>query len=338
MKISEYNYDLPENLIANHPPEIRGQSRLLVLDRQTGEIKDRKYADLANLLNPSDLIILNDTKVIKSRLFPIKKSSGSRREIIILEHHADTDWHRHKILYRGRLKTSDILVLDQHELAVDDILGDGLAIVSSKTNLLQLADEFGTVPLPLYMNRDADETDIDRYQTVFADNNKQGSAAAPTASLNMTDDLLARLREKGVQIKYLTLHVGLGTFLPIRTDRVEDHEMHSEHYNVPTDTLTAIDSTKKSGGKVIALGTTVCRTLEHFANTKEPFGEADIFIYPGHKFQIVDALLTNFHTPRSTVLMLAAAFATWPHLKSAYDHAIAEQYQFLSYGDSMLIK
>ena len=335
MKISDYDYNLPNKLIAQHPPEVRGTSRLLVLDRQIGSMQDKKYADLADLLSPGDLLILNNTKVIKSRLFPTK-STGAKREIVLLEHHADTDWHRHKVLYRGTLKPGDILNLDHHELTVDEIFGDGLATISSKTNLLTLTEKYGTVPLPPYMNRDADETDVDRYQTVFA--SEKGSAAAPTASLNMTDDLLARLAAKGITIKYLTLHVGLGTFLPIRTDKIEDHQMHSEYYEIPDDTLAAITSAKNSGNKVVALGTTVCRTLEHYAATRESFGEADIFMYPGYEFQLVDALLTNFHAPKSTVLMLAAAFATWPHLKSAYDHAITQQYQFLSYGDSMLIK
>ena len=191
------------------------------------------------------------------------------------------------------------------------------------------------MPLPPYLHRDATEEDKKRYQTVWAKN--MGSAAAPTASLNMTDDLLKRLQKKGVIVKYLTLHVGLGTFLPIRSDKIEEHKMHSEWFNIPDDTLAAIKNAKSSGKRVVALGTTVARTLEYYGKNGKTHGEDDIFIYPGFEFTVIDALLTNYHAPKSTVLMLAAAFAGWDHLKNAYEHAINEKYNFLSYGDSMLI-
>jgi S-adenosylmethionine:tRNA ribosyltransferase-isomerase len=191
------------------------------------------------------------------------------------------------------------------------------------------------VPLPPYLHRDATEADKERYQTVWAKNT--GSAAAPTASLNMTEDLLKRLQDKGVKVCYLTLHVGLGTFLPMRTDNVEDHKMHSEWFYIPEETLAAIKEAKANGSRVVSLGTTVARTLEFYAKTGKTTGEDDIFIYPGFEFKIVDALLTNFHAPKSTVLMLASAFAGWDHLHEAYKHAVAEKYNFLSYGDSTFI-
>lgn len=240
-------------------------------------------------------------------------------------------------MYRGKLHDGDELEVDNssEKIIVTKILGNGIAEVESKTDLNTLTEQFGNVPLPPYLHRDADRSDVERYQTVWA--SKMGSAAAPTASLNMTDELLDRLKKKGVIIKYLTLHVGLGTFLPIRSDNVEDHHMHSEWFNIPDDTISAIKTAKESGARVVALGTTVARTLEYYGTTGKTFGEDDIFIYPGFKFKVIDALLTNFHAPKSTVLMLASAFAGWEHLHNGYKHAVDEKYNFLSYGDSTFI-
>ena len=238
-------------------------------------------------------------------------------------------------MYRGKLHEGDKLTVGDAFITVKNLIGGGIAEVESQVPLSALAEKYGTVPLPPYLHRDAAPEDIERYQTVWASH--MGSAAAPTASLNMTDDLLKRLAARGVIIRYLTLHVGLGTFLPMRTDRVEDHHMHSEWFHIPDDTIAAIQSAKASGHRVVAVGTTVTRTLEYYAATGRPEGEDDIFIYPGFKFQIVDALLTNFHAPKSTVLMLAAAFAGWEHLHRAYDYAVQHDYNFLSYGDSMFI-
>jgi S-adenosylmethionine:tRNA ribosyltransferase-isomerase len=368
MIVSDFDYDLPDRLIAKQPPVERGGARLLVLDRVSGAVQDRQYADLADLLNAGDVLVLNDTKVIKARLEAVKPN-GARRELIVLERHAgDSDWHRHKVLHRGRLAVGDKLRMAQHELTVDEVLGGGVAVVSSPTDLMKLDDEFGAPPLPPYLKRQATADDLERYQTVFA--NQPGSAAAPTASLNMTNDLLNRLSKKGVIVKYLTLHVGLGTFLPIRSDQVENHPIHSEYFEIPVDTHQAIQTAKAANRRIIAVGTTVARTLEYVASSlrapspvslrgakrrsnpeelcldcfgdKSPrndnlAGEADIYIYPSYKFQIINALLTNFHAPRSTVLLLAAAFADPQNLKSAYAHAKTQKYRFLSYGDSMLI-
>ena len=364
MLVSDYTYDLPEERIAKYPPTERGSTRLLVLDRKTGNIKDSYYRDLADFLNPGDVLVLNDTRVMQSRLF-CHLPDGRPRELVVLEKHG---LEPQRVMYRGKLRDGDILEVEKEKITIDKVLGNGIAEVSSTTPLAELAEKYGTVPLPPYLHRDAEESDRRRYQTVWAKN--MGSAAAPTASLNMTEELLQKLRAKGVIIKYLTLHVGLGTFLPIRTDEVEGHKMHSEWFHIPEDTIAEIMRVKQvsAGGgvggtpaarrrtaprtvgestttgpaqnarpRVIALGTTVARTLEYYGKTGKTEGEDDIFIYPGFEFQVIDALLTNFHAPKSTVLMLASAFAGWPHLKNAYDHAIAEKYNFLSYGDSMLI-
>ena len=380
MLVSDYTYNLPEERIAKFPPEERGSTRLLVLDRNTGAIQDSYYRNLDEFLNPGDVLILNDTRVMQSRLF-CTLPDGRERELVVLEKHGDEP---QRVMYRGKLHDGDNLyvmghdVVDAPDITISHILGNGIAEVESTIPLAELAEKYGTVPLPPYLHRDATEEDKKRYQTVWA--KYLGSAAAPTASLNMTEDLLNRLQQKGVIIKYLTLHVGLGTFLPIRTENIEDHQIHSEWFYIPEDTIEVIRSARTSrehsqkglsrgasgrpvatGGRrysspcqapdplrktysgqtvpprIIAVGTTVARTLEYYARTGKTSGEDDIFIYPGFEFKIVDALLTNYHAPKSTVLMLASAFAGWDHLKNAYEHAIEEKYNFLSYGDSMLI-
>lgn len=331
MLVSDYNYDLPEERIAKFPPEERGSTRLLVLDRNTGAIQDSHYRDLADFLNPGDVLILNDTRVMQSRLF-CHLPDGRKRELVVLEKHGNEP---QRVMYRGKLHDGDVLEVENQKITIIKILGNGIAEVLSEIPLADLAEKYGTVPLPPYLHRDAEESDKKRYQTVWA--KEMGSAAAPTASLNMTEELLEKLKQKGVIIKYLTLHVGLGTFLPIRTDEVEGHKMHSEWFHIPEDTITAIKEVKNQNHRVVALGTTVARTLEYYGKTGKTEGEDDIFIYPGFKFTVIDALLTNFHAPKSTVLMLASAFAGWDHLKNAYVHAVDEKYNFLSYGDSMLI-
>lgn len=340
MLVSDYNYNLPDENIAKHPPKVRGTTRLLVLDRKTGDVTDSHYADLADFLEPGDLIILNDTRVMRARVFA-ELPGGYKRELVVLEKHkADLN----SVMYHGKLRAGDVLTVlttrdgekTEDTVTIREILGNGTATVSSSRSLADIVEDHGTVPLPPYLHRDADPDDIKRYQTVWA--KELGSAAAPTASLNMTEELIGKLKTKGINIEYLTLHVGLGTFLPIRSDKVEEHHMHSEWFHIPEQTIKAIEETKKAGHKVIAVGTTVTRTLEFWAKSGKTEGEDDIFIYPGFKFQVVDALLTNFHAPKSTVLMLASAFAGWDKLKPAYDHAVESGYQLLSYGDSMLIK
>lgn len=373
MELKDYTYELPEDRIAAHPPKIRGTSKLLALNRKNGEITDSFYKNIADFFEKGDLLILNDTKVIKARLFATKEN-GAERELVILERHSfDSDWHKHKVMYRGKLKAGNKLFVknsspeeknqnqnSKAEIVVEEILGDGIAIVSSKADLRELCENFGTVPLPPYMRRDATPLDIERYQTVFAE--EKGSVAAPTASLNMTEEILDSLRKKGVEIKYLTLHVGLGTFMPIRVEKIEEHKMHQEYFEIPAETAEEIRKTHQNGGRVFALGTTVARTLEYAHNAifekslngnsgnREDLskvsknqngdlsGEADIFIFPGYEFKTIQGLITNFHAPKSTVLMLASAFAGWENLKNAYNHAIQNgEYKFLSYGDSMII-
>lgn len=339
MLISDYTYELPEENIAKFPPKIRGTSRLIVVDRKTGKYIDSYYKNLDDFLNDGDLLILNDTRVMRSRLFA-QLPDGRPRELVVLEKHNNDANH---VMYRGKLHAGDVLQIknaNTENLSTDfvtvrEVLDGGIAIIDSERPLEDIVLDHGNVPLPPYLHRDANADDIKRYQTVWA--KQLGSAAAPTASLNMTKDLLERLQKKGIKIKYLTLHVGLGTFLPIRTDNIEDHKMHSEWFNIPADTIEAIENTKKQGGRVVALGTTVTRTLEFWGRTGKTSGEDDIFIYPGFEFKVIDALLTNFHAPKSTVLMLASAFAGWEHIKAAYEHAIESDYKLLSYGDSMLI-
>lgn len=340
MHISDFSYNLPEEKIATHPPKVRGSSKLLVLNRKTGQIEHDLYRNFPEHVKPGDVVVLNDTKVIKARL--IAHSGDKQREFLLLERHSHTlDTHHWKILYRGRIKPGDIYAVNQAEIVVEEVLEGGLARISSTTDLLELSNTSGDVPLPPYIKRSTTPEDIKRYQTEFA--RVAGSVAAPTASLNFTEELINKLTAKGVTIVYLTLHVGLGTFLPIRTDEVEKHEMHSEYFEIPASTAITIKQAKDSSKRVFAVGTTVTRTLE-YANEQimsqshsDIAGEADIFIYPGYKFKIVDGLLTNFHAPKTTVLMLAAAFAGWNNLKQAYDSAIESDYKLLSYGDSMLI-
>lgn len=338
--MSEYNYILPKSLIAVMPPKIRGTSRLLVLDRSSGNFFDKNYSDISKHLKPGDVLVLNDTKVIKARINAINQA-GMDRELLVLEKHSyDNDWYRHRVLYRGKLDKGDVLSVNGSKIMIDEVQDGGLAIVKSDQDLLKLTDQYGEVPLPPYMHRRAIPLDITRYQTIWG--SERGSVAAPTASLNMTDDILTTLKDKGVIIVFLTLHVGLGTFLLIRTDNIEDHHMHKEYFQIPQNTIRVIQNAKANNRRVVALGTTVARTLEYageqLKNTPADLaGEADIFIYPGYKFKVVDSLMTNFHAPKSTVLMLTAAFAGWDKLLPAYNHAVESGYSFLSYGDSMLI-
>lgn len=339
MKLSDYNYVLPKNKIAKFPPKNRGDAKLLVLDKRTGEVQDKKYQDVINYLKHGDVLVLNKTKVIKARLIGLG-SDGSQHELLLTEKHGheDEQFH-HKVMYRGKLVEGMELTVGGVNVRVIGVYDDGTALLESPTDFMKLASQFGHVPLPPYMKRDDSVEDEIRYQTEFAAD--AGSVAAPTASLNMTKELIDKIKARGVMVCYITLHVGLGTFMPIRTDDIKKHKMHSEWFSVPRLTSKAILEAKNSGCNVVAVGTTVARTLEYSNKNvlagKEVSGEADIFIYPGYEFKVVDILLTNFHAPKSTVLMLAAAFAGWSNLSSAYDDAIKNNYRFLSYGDSMLI-
>ncbi|TXG77525.1 S-adenosylmethionine:tRNA ribosyltransferase-isomerase, partial [Patescibacteria group bacterium] len=284
MQLSDFHYVIPDELIADQPPKVRGTTRLLTLDRITGNVADKKYADIVGLLSPGDVLVINDTKVIKARLIATKPSGGERELVLVEKHGEADDWHRHRVIYRRKLKAGDELTVGKYAIHVEEIVGDGIAIIRSDTDLLQVADEFGSVPLPPYMRRDATSEDIERYQTVWA--REQGSVAAPTASLNMTNEMLEKLQARGIKVVYATLHVGLGTFLPIRVDDVTTHKMHQEYFEVPKSTVEAIQVAKKRGNQVVALGTTITRTLEYCHDeilnkpAKDLQGEADIFMYP----------------------------------------------------------
>jgi len=341
MNVSDFDYTLPEGMIARYPPGERGSSRLLCLDRGSGGIMHSRYAALTDFLREGDLLVLNDSRVVRARMLAAK-TTGAVVELMLLEKHQGV---QDRVLYRGRLKKGDRLVAHGHELLVSEVAGEGIARLVSPggAGVAQLFERYAAVLIPPYLKREAEAIDVERYQTVFAE--RPGSVAAPTASLNMTGMLLGELARKGVDTATLTLHVGLGTFLPIRVERFEEHLMHREYYEISAATLEKVQRTKASKGRVVAVGTTVTRTLEHAAglgkwgacSDEGIDGEADIFIYPGYRFRVVDALLTNFHAPRSTVLMLAAAFAGRENLLRAYREAVAENYRFLSYGDSMFI-
>lgn len=334
-------YELPPERIAQEPPAVRGASRLLVVDRSSGKLSDRRYIDLVDHLKPGDVLILNETKVLPARLIA-QLSDGRERELMLTEKHGrDLPTGQAQVVYRGKLRVGDELTIGDDVIIIEEILEGGQAIVSSQRPLAEIAEQHGATPLPPYIRRHATESDRDRYQTVFAASS--GSVAAPTASLNLTDALIKKIRAKGVDVVTLTLHVGRGTFLPIRTDDVNEHKMHEEYFEIPDSTLTKIRAAKADGRRIVAVGTTVTRALEYAADaiinsdTSNLNGEADIFIYPGYEFKLVDVLLTNFHAPDSTVIQLAAAFAGEDLLKRAYAHALAQEYRFLSYGDSMLI-
>ncbi len=340
MKASSYDYDLPENRIAIYPPEKRGATRLEVLERKTERITHSRYAEIGAFLKPGDLLVLNNSMVMRARLFA-KKTTGAKVELVLLEKHAG---EQDIVMYRGRLKAGDVLLAHGSRLVVESVQGDGIAKISclDGREVQDFFAEHAHVPIPPYLKRNAEEVDRERYQTVFAE--IPGSVAAPTASLNMTEPLLRSLEKSGVRFTSVTLHVGLGTFQPIRSEDLESHVMHREYYRIAADTVEKIRSAKKENRRVIAVGTTVTRSLEHAAprieNHGEPediTGEADLFIYPGYSFRMIDALVTNYHAPRSTVLMLTAAFAGWKNLKRAYEAALEKGYRFLSYGDSMLI-
>lgn len=340
MQLSDYTYTLPIDRIADRPPIERGTTRLLVLDRNNGHLLDSAYRNLPDFLRAGDILIVNNTKVLPARLIAIAES-GAERELLLLEKHGrDTNVHQMYVMYRRRLKEGQTLKIANAELTVTKLFGDGTAIIQSDADIWQLAEQYGSMPLPPYMHRLGDESDRERYQTVFA--KEKGSVAAPTASLNLTDDILRSITDKSIEKHEITLHVGLGTFMPIRVDDITQHHMHKEYFEIPDTTADAIRMAKQEGRRVVVVGTTVSRTLEYAADRilkgdKNINGEADIFIYPGYQFKIIDGMVTNFHAPHSTVLMMAAAFAGWNHLRPAYEHAVAQSYNFLSYGDSMLI-
>lgn len=340
MKVEDFDFDLPQDLIAQTPLERRDSSRLLVLDKETGEICHRHFTDIVSYLNEGDTLVLNDTKVIPARLYGVKEVTGAVIEILMLKDLGDNVWQclskpakRVKIgtviNFSDKLKAECVRVLDDG-IREFKLIYDGI--------LYEILDELGEMPLPPYIHEKLNEKD--RYQTVYAKN--IGSAAAPTAGLHFTKELLQKIKCKGVNIAYITLHVGLGTFRPVSVDSIEDHKMHSEFYSIDGETAKLLRDTKKNGKYIVSVGTTTTRTLEtimsKYGEFKECSGYTDIFIYPGYKFKAIDRLITNFHLPKSTLVMLVSALAGRENILRAYKVAVDNKYRFFSFGDSMFIK
>ena len=337
MRASDFDYALPPELIAQRPPETRTTSRLLHLDAQSGALRDLRFVDLPSLVAPHDVLVLNDTRVIKARLHG-RKSTGGRIELfverILAEREALALTHSGHPLKAGRR----LVVGDG---AVVEVLGreGDFAHVRFEEPVADLLERCGSVPLPPYIGHAPDAADAERYQTVYAEH--PGAVAAPTAGLHFDRALLERLAAQGTRVAHVTLHVGAGTFQPVRAERVEDHHMHSERYSVPAASVDAVAQAKRAGGRVLAVGTTSLRALESAAtdgSLRAGEGDTDLFIYPGFRFRVVERLLTNFHLPRSSLLMLVAAFAGLDNIRRAYAHAVSERYRFFSYGDAMLIE
>ncbi len=340
MQLSDFSFDLPDELIARYPLEQRSASRLLHLDAE-GQYHDHQFTDILDLLNEGDLLVLNDTKVMKARLKG-KRASGGAVEVLVERMMDQFIAHCH-IKASNTPKAGAELFIGPDAVKVT-VQGrhENLFVVQFSQPILDVLDQYGALPIPPYFNREAEEIDTLRYQTVFNDPTKLASVAAPTASLHFDEDLLKKLEEKGIQKTFVTLHVGAGTFLPVRTDNIENHIMHSEWCQVSDESMALIKATKERGNKVIAVGTTATRATESAAQAnggelKGWTGDTQIFIYPGYEFKVVDRLITNFHLPESTLLMLVSALSNRDNILNAYKHAVESKYRFFSYGDAMLI-
>ena len=338
MKLEDFDYELPPRLIAQLPARERSSSRLLHLDGRTGHIRDLRFPDIVERIAPADVLVLNDTRVIKARLTGRKKSGG-KIELLIERVLASNEAQAQIRASHSPRPGSTIVVADAAEATVLDRRGDLFHLrFEGCPDLLAFLERHGAVPLPPYIEHAPDAADERRYQTVYA--RKRGAVAAPTAGLHFDEALLERLRERGVTIAYVTLHVGAGTFQPVRESDLSAHEMHSEWFNVPAETVEAIAAAKRASGRVVAAGTTTLRALETAAaeGLSAGYGETKLFILPGYRFKVVERLITNFHLPKSTLLMLVSAFGGTENVRRAYDHAIAKAYRFYSYGDAMLIE
>ncbi|MGN0391127.1 MAG: tRNA preQ1(34) S-adenosylmethionine ribosyltransferase-isomerase QueA [Wujia sp.] len=340
MKLSDFYYDLPQELIAQDPLLKRSDSRLMVLNRGDDSIEHRHFSDILDYLNPGDCLVINDTKVLPARLIGVKEDTGASIEVLLLKRHSDTVWETlvkpgKKARPGARISFGDGKLIGE----VTDIVEEGNRLVRFEYEGIfeEVLDELGQMPLPPYITHQLE--DKNRYQTVYATHT--GSAAAPTAGLHFTEELLAEVEKKGVSIARVTLHVGLGTFRPVKVENITDHHMHSEFYVIEEDAASIINETKANGGKVVAVGTTSTRTLETVADAsghvRACSGWTDIFIYPGYAFKVVDRLITNFHLPESTLLMLVSALYDRDKVLHAYEVAVEEKYRFFSFGDAMLI-
>ena len=341
MKLKDFYFDLPDRLIAQTPLKDRTSSKLMVINKDTGEIKhEPTFKSILNYLKEGDCLVLNDTKVIPARLFGKRKHTGANIEILLLERKDNNKWET--LVNPGRkAKIGDTIVFGDGILegTIEDILEDGNRIINFKYEGIfeEVLDKLGQMPLPPYIKERLE--DKDRYQTVYAKND--GSAAAPTAGLHFTNELLEEIKNKGIKIAKLTLHVGLGTFRPVKVDNILEHKMHSEYYSLDEENAKIINDAKKNGGRIITVGTTSTRTLESIADengiVKADSGYTDIFIYPSYKFKIVDSLITNFHLPESSLIMLVSAFSTRDNIINAYNEAVLNEYRFFSFGDAMFL-
>ena len=340
MKTKDFYYDLPEELIAQTPVEPRDASRLMTLDKTTGAIGHYHFRDIVDLLREGDCLILNDSRVLPARIYGVKEDTGAHVEFLLLENKGNDRWEAlagpgKKARKGSRFTFGDGLL----RCEVVDVLPDGNRLIQFQYEgvFFNLLDQIGQMPLPPYIKEKLQ--DRERYQTVYS--REVGSAAAPTAGLHFTPELLERVKAKGVKLGFVTLHVGLGTFRPVSAEDIQDHKMHAEHYHMPQETADLINETKEKGGRVIAVGTTSCRTIESVAQKEGCFTESegwtDIFLYPGYQFKGLDGLITNFHLPESTLIMLVSALAGREHVLHAYEVAVREKYRFFSFGDAMFI-
>lgn len=340
MNLHDFSYDLPQELIAQDPLEDRSSSRLMLLDKNTGAIEHKVFKDIIDYLNPGDCLVLNNTKVIPARLMGVREGTGASIEVLLLKRRENDVW---EVLVKPgkKARSGDRIIFGEGKLTAEvlDVVEDGNRLIKFYYEGVfeAVLDELGQMPLPPYITHKLQ--DKNRYQTVYAKH--EGSAAAPTAGLHFTESLLKRIEDKGIQIVRVTLHVGLGTFRPVKVDNVLEHHMHSEFFVVEKEAADRINEARKNGGRIIAVGTTSCRTLESAADENgiiHPMSkETDIFIYPGYKFKAIDALITNFHLPESTLLMLVSALAGRENIMNAYNEAVKEKYRFFSFGDAMFI-
>lgn len=344
MNVSDFNYDLPEELIAQKPTEKRDYSRLMVIHRDTGEIEHKHFYDIIDYLNPGDCLVMNNSKVLPARLFGIKVQTGAKIEFLLIKRLEGDRWET-MVKPGKRAKIGDVISFSEEKLFRAKIVGyggEGTRIVDFEYEgiFMERLEELGRMPLPPYIERESTFEDRDRYQTVYC--KEEGSVAAPTAGLHFTKELLQKAKDKGVKLAYVTLHVGIGTFRPVKCDVVEEHKMHFEEYEIDNENADIINETMRQGGRIISVGTTSTRTLESAAvekgRIKAGAGSTGIFIYPGYEFKVIDALITNFHLPKSTLLMLISALYDREKILAAYDIAVKERYRFFSYGDAMFIR
>jgi len=335
MKLSDFDYHLPKELIAKYPAQPRDSCRLMVLNRKDKTIEHRIFRDVIDYLKPGDTLVLNNTKVIPARLIGKKEKTGANIEVFLLRPIEDNIWEALIKNVRRLKKNQKIIISDDFYVEFLDRDDEKAIVKIYSKDIKSDLEKYGHVPLPPYIEREDEEKDKDYYQTVFAE--KEGSVASPTAGLHFTKELLEKIKEKGVNIAYITLHVGLGTFKPVKTEDITKHKMHEEYFTIPKETLEMIKKTKENKKSVVAVGTTVVRALETYGKFGKTEGFTDIFIYPPYEFKIVDKLITNFHLPKSTLLMLVSAFADRDFILRAYNEAVKEKYRFFSYGDAMLI-